>query len=239
MPMNPNPSIPLLSTEQSPKDIQSRFSKWISIDFLIDESEMASLFETLGSFELISPFSQHVENPHHLQKETFLKAFKEFSESLKKGVSPEYEDLKRFLFLMIMPSIEGIFLKPITDTKYALVFQNPYLEIKPITLTESLVDHTVRVAPLSKGQPWWGLRCSFPQIVQDSRTLKAAAISQNEHPLGQLFKKFRVWIREHTRSTPIVTDSKKVNHPIRLGKQCMSWIQKHPLLQASNIKVDV
>lgn len=237
MSKNPSHLIPLLSSEQNPKDFQSRFSKWISIDFLIDPSEMKNLFESLNPFVLISPFYEEPNSPHVLTSKTFLEAYSQFIMHSQNGENPNYHELKEFLFVMMMPSIEGVFLKPITSQKNALIFQAPYLEIKPIALSLSQVDHSLRVVPMQKSLVWWGLRCSYPQIVQDSKTLQMTTISQSEHPLGQLFKKFRIWIRENTRATPFVTDIKKVTHPIRLGKDCLSWIQKHPLLKTTHLRI--
>jgi hypothetical protein len=45
------------------------------------------------------------------------------------------------------------------------------------------------------------------------------------------------WVRSHTIATPFEVEGKKVNVPIRLGKECLSRINSHPQLQAKGLRV--
>jgi hypothetical protein len=54
---------------------------------------------------------------------------------------------------------------------------------------------------------------------------------------GALFRKIQLWSREATRATPFVLEGKRINVPIRIGKNCLSWIGNHPQLQSQNIGV--
>ena len=102
--------------------------------------------------------------------------------------------------------------------------------MKPICLALSQVDQSIRPAPISPNGILWGLSFSFPQIIQKAKTIDIEQIDFQKNENGSLFKKIRKWIRDNTKATPFIINSKKLNSPIRLGKNCFSWINNHPQL---------
>ena len=58
-----------------------------------------------------------------------------------------------------------------------------------------------------------------------------------QFPNTAVFKKMQQWTRMYTIATPFEVEGKKVNVPIRLGKQCLQWIHHHPQLQAKGLRV--
>lgn len=232
--MNPNPSIPLHSEDTK---ISNRLSKWISVDVLLDIEEMSDLIQQLDPFFLISPQNANPQTPYLLSSSEFLLAYQGYIGSLQRGKITEIQEQKKFFYLMMMPHLSGVYLKPITQEKKALIFKSPYIEIKPITLIVSPIDHSIRPMPgLSQGV-LWGMRFSCPQIVQQIESHEVETISFQEHPLGKMFKSLREWIRHHTRPTPFIIHSKKINLPIRLGKNCSKWIHQHPQFDQYQLKV--
>jgi hypothetical protein len=94
------------------------------------------------------------------------------------------------------------------------------------------VDHEFRPMILSQNSIFWGLQFSFPQVYQDPKTgaLKEAEVSP-------LFQAIRKWIRNTTVPTPMMVEGKRVNIPIRLGKRCFSWINRHPQLKCKVMEI--
>jgi len=83
------------------------------------------------------------------------------------------------------------------------------------------------------GSVFWGIQMSYPQIYQDPKTMELMEIE--ESPNMELFQKIRGWVRDATRATPFIVEGKRVNSPIRIGKNCLSWIGRHPQLRVLQI----
>ncbi len=234
--MNPNPSIPLLTSDQTA--LQARFSRWISIDLLIDKQEMGDFLEQFHPFLLTTQPTS--ESPSFiLQTTEFLKTYTHYIDCLKNGSLPLLQDFKKKFYLFITSSLEEVYQKPLASDKKSLVFNAPLIEVKPICLSVSTVDDSVRVMPLNPKGILWGLRFSFPQMIQKANSCDIKQIDSKEYPTGELFKNFRKWVRSQTLATPFIFNSKKMNLPIRLGRECFSWINKHPQLKIFNLAVSV
>lgn len=237
--MHPNHLIPHLSTEKDPKDFQARFSKWITLDLLIDEVEISNLIFSLSSIFLVSPQNATPETPFLLKKEIFLDAYASYISDLKSGKTPPFNGFKKFFYMMISANLDGLFIRSIGKDKEALAINAPLIEVKPISLVLSKVDQSIRTSAVSPEGILWGLSFSFPQIIQDPKTLHSSQIDLQNHPTGQCFKKIRSWLRSNTRATPFIIGSKKVNASVRLGKNCFEWINFHPELRKQNILVEL
>lgn len=236
--MNPSPLIPHLSNKEKSSDFQARFSKWISIDLLIDGAEMKGLLEEMAPLFLLTMQDLSTKTPFILEVDHFLKVYGEYIDALKNKKVPEAKDFKKLFYLFLGSSLKDIFTRSISEEKKALVFNTPLIEVKPICLTLSNVDHSIRSMPLHPNGILWGLRFAFPQMLQKGGSLDIESIDLQSHPNGLLFKKFRTWVRKNTKATPFMIHSKKVNLPIRLGKHCFSWINNHPQFK-EDLKIEV
>ena len=84
----------------------------------------------------------------------------------------------------------------------------------------------------------WGLQFSYPQLFMDGRTKEAFAVVESEEfPNTALFHQLQRWMRQNTLPTPFLVDGKRVNSPIRLGKACLPWINRHPQLAPKHLQV--
>jgi hypothetical protein len=82
---------------------------------------------------------------------------------------------------------------------------------------------------------FWGIQISYPQIYQDPKSMELLKVGESNN--SELFALVRSWVRDATRPTPFVVSGMKTNVPIRLGKQCFSWIGAHPQLKEQGIVV--
>jgi hypothetical protein len=77
----------------------------------------------------------------------------------------------------------------------------------------------------------WGLQFSYPQVFQDPKSKSFSKVTNTlEFPNTALFLAQQKWMRQNTLPTPLIVQGKKINLPVRLGKRCFSWIEKHPHL---------
>lgn len=233
--MNLNHSIPLLSADQhSP---QASFSKWISIDVLIDSDELKDLFTHCANPILLSMQNLSEDHPFHLDQSSLLQKYDSYISDLKKGMIPQLKEIRTYFYFFLTAHMNDIFMKELSKGKKKLFYNTPLVEFKPICLNLSKVDHTLRVMPLSPSGVLWGLKISFPGMVQKYQSPLIESIDFKQEPNGILFSKIRKWIRDNTRATPFLIGSKKVNLPIRLGKKCLNWINHHPQLIPLRLQV--
>lgn len=234
--MNPNHSIPHLSNNNL---LQARFSKWISIDLLIDAAEMKQLLDICNPTFLISMQNINSENPFILEKEQFLSVYTDYIHKLKEGLIPTYNDYKKIFHFFLSANLDQIFLKPLTADKSTLLFNCPLIEVKPICLLVSKADHSIRSSPITPDGILWGLRFSFPQLMQDAHSLETHKIDFQTHYNGLLFKKIRKWVRDFTTPISFIFDAKKITLPVRLGKLCTNWIASHPQLAPKHLTIAI
>lgn len=81
---------------------------------------------------------------------------------------------------------------------------------------------------------FWGVQFSYPQIFMDSGDPKKV---DGSFANTSLFQEIRRWARDETRATPFLFQGERINVPIRLGKNCFSWINRHPQLLQYNLGV--
>ncbi len=209
--MNQNHSIPHLSNENL---LQARFSKWISIDLLIDPAEMGQLLDICTPIFLLTMQNINSENPFILAKEQFLQVYADYIHKLRQGLVPTYNDYKKVFHLFLSANLDQIFLKSLTVDKSTLVFNCPLIEVKPISLLVSKADHSIRSSPVTPDGILWGLRFSFPQLMQDAHSLETQKIDFQTHYNGLLFKKIRKWVRDFTTPISFIFDAKKITLPV-------------------------
>ena len=84
----------------------------------------------------------------------------------------------------------------------------------------------------------WGVQLAYPQIFFDG-TLYSKVSDETLFPNTALFTKLVKWLRASTVPTTFLWDDKKISTPIRLGKQCFSWIHNHAQLKEQGIAIHV
>ncbi len=216
--------IPLLQNFNS---ASPHFSRWMHLDVLIDTEEMKSLFDFLGSFNMLSTTQiASCKNPFIVDNSQFLDIYEKYIQELKHGKEPSVSEFRPWFHLHWTTTLEGIARVELTKTLQKLYIPIPTILIKPICLQVSGVDHTIRISSIYPGGYFWGLRFSFPGLFQPVNSHTIEKLNPNNHPNANLFKQLRVWLRKETLS-PLFTPPLKLDSSIylRLGNQCREWIK--------------
>lgn len=204
-------------------------SKWLKVPVLCDAEELSLLFD--HSFFIV-PLTGLCDGKV-LEPKSFLDTYAEWIEQLKQGKVPSDPELRKILACGWTESLESVWLQEIPTKGFLTKISSPIIQVQAHYFSYSRLDRVFRSMSMGEGSVFWGLQFSFPQLFQDPKTMEI-------HTAGKypLFEKVRLWAREHTRATPFLVDGTKTNVPIRLGKKCFSWIEKHPQLQEQGIRVD-
>lgn len=216
----------------STPEIEGSFqaAKWLKIQALVEPEELAVLFDE--PFEIYPLSGGFALEAFPMKKEKFLEAYRSWIEKLKEGIVPTDDDLRAFNATAWATNPSAIWLQKIPGEKYLARPSEPFLQCQVHHMGYSTVDGEFRPMILSRESIFWGLQFSFPQIYQHPKTGEFFDVEDSS-----LFKSVRKWSRERTVATPMIVDGKRVNIPIRLGKQCFSWINKHPQLIAKGLSV--
>ncbi len=221
---------PLISTPSAEGFFQA--AKWLKVQALLDGEALANLLGDALLFPLSGLFRLD-ELP--LSKERFISAYSSWIEGLKEGKVPSESELRSFAAIAWTCSSDSLWLQEVPGQRYMVKPREPIVQIQVHQMGYSTVDHVFRPMMMSKESIFWGLQFSFPQIYQHPKTMELLEVEEGLN--AELFQMIRRWIRENTIATPMMVDGKRNNIPIRLGKTCFSWINRHPQLLAKNLSV--
>lgn len=219
-----------LSVSTLKKEGVYQASKWLKFQVLCDEAELQTLFSALDPF-WIFPLTGIVDGKA-VSKETFLEGYKGWIEGLKQGVVPSDADLRSLLACAFVEDFESLWLQEIPEKGYLVKIAKPIIQVQTHYFTYSREDGVFRPMSMGIESIFWGVQFSYPQIYQDPKTLELKTAPEN-----RLFEILRLWVRESTRATPFLVDGKRTNSSIRTGKNCFSWIDKHPQLHLQSIGI--
>ncbi len=220
-----------MTTRISSAQVEGNFqaAKWLKIQALVEPEELEILFEEI--FDIYPLSSSFPPDAFPMKKERFLTAYRSWIEKLKMGLVPDDQELRAFNAAAWAPS-SSMWLQEIGQDKYLARPCEPFLLTQVHQMAYSPVDEKFRPMILSRDSIFWGLQFSFPQVCQHPKTMEFFTPKD----FG-LFKRVQEWSRKYTVATPMFVDNKRVNIPIRLGKGCFSWINKHPQLVSKGLSV--
>lgn len=205
-------------------------SKWLKCQALLDGEEMAHLLNALGFFS-IYPVTGIVDGrpiPHPF----FIEEYTRWIQGLKEGIVPTPQQLRRLMACVFTDDLDALWLQEVGQGRFLTKIAKPVVQVQTHYFSYSALDNVFRPMSMGLDSIFWGLQFSFPQIYQDPKTMELCEVEE-----GALFRKLQLWMREKTRATPFVVEGKRMNSPIRLGKQCFSWVNRHPQLMQQKIGV--
>jgi hypothetical protein len=212
--------------------VQFLASKWLHVDFLLSYSEMQRLIAALtqehGPLLFFSTLGVQKIGENQITEPALLKAFQDYEEMIKSGSSLQ-EGPFRFYFTSCITKEKAAIIKtPIGSDRESVSPQKPCLQMQPHRFSYSKLDKKFRSMVLGKNSVSWGVRISYPQLYQIPNTRAVEdALDEALFPNAALFSSLRRWIRHNTIATPMLVDGKRVNIPIRIGKECLPWINAH------------
>ena len=207
---------------------QFQAAKWVKIQALVDEEELALLFEEPFLIYPLSGMFPLEALP--MKKADYLHKYKNWIDQLKSGKVPELD--KELNAVAWTTSSDDLWLQQIPGDRYLVKPCRPFVQVQIHNMGYSPVDGEFRPMILSQNSIFWGLQFSYPKIYQEPKTM-----SFNEAEDSEIFQAIRKWIRNVTVPTPMIVGGKRTNIPMRLGKNCLSWINQHPQLHDKGISV--
>lgn len=233
--MPPSFSIPFRSVLGS--SLQA--SKWQKCPLLIDVHEMQDLLKTLGNFWMVQVSGMIPIGQEIIPQETFLDAYSQYIAALKRGEQPTDSRLRSHFSSVLTTFLEALYAVQVNETQCLVKVQQPVIQLQNHRFDYSLADGTFRSMVFGQESVQWGIQFSYPHLYQDEKLQVFTVKEGPQFPNTSLFKRLQQWVRAHTIATPFEVQGKRVNVPIRLGKECLSWINTHPQLQAKGLRVIV
>lgn len=211
-------------------------SKWLKTACLLEVDEMASLLDTFGDV-LISEVSRVVDHPSgFISKGDFLVCYQKYIEGLKSQEPLPEGTFAPYFSSVITYSKDALYALEAAPGKYLIRVEKPCLQLShhKFAISEGEIHSGVH----GKDCISWGILFSFPQLYLDPKTKEIIKVQDPvQFPNVNLYKLLTRWIRENTLPTPFEYEGKKMNASIRLGKKCVPWINQHPQLRISKLRV--
>lgn len=210
-------------------------SKYLKYQVLADLNELKNLFDRLEPF-YIYPLTG-LGDGEPIDPECFFIQYSSWIEKLKTGQVPADQELRSVLACAFTRELDALWKQEIPGGRYLMKMGKPVIQVQAHFFTYSPIDGVFRPMTMGSSNIFWGLQFSFPQIYQEPKTMELLEVE--ESPNRDLFQTIKEWVRDQTRPTPFIVDGKKTNVPIRLGKNCFSWINSHPQIREQKIGVHV
>lgn len=206
---------------------------------LIDADEMESLFEALGDFEIFHTGCISHKGEGHIPRREFLKNYREYIETLKRGELPE-DAQHRFCFSSVFTrTTDCLFAVPIGDDSRLIRVAKPVIQLQLHRMDYSSDDGKFRPMVMGEDTIVWGLQFSYPHLCMENGSKEVEKVTDcEEFPNTSLFHALQQWMRRNTLPTPFLVDGKRVNVPIKIGKGVLSWINDHPQLMKKGLRVE-
>ena len=211
-------------------------SKWLKYQALLDVSEMEDLFAHLEPFFIFLVSEAIEENKGCIEKAEFLHHYKLYIDAMKRGELLPESALRRYFSSIFTTTPDLLYAMPVAGGKYLIKALKPVLQLQLHHFFASKVDGKFHPMVLSDESITWGIQFSYPQIYQDPKTGEITKVASTpEFPNSFLFMKLVKWMRANTVPTPFIFQGVRTNSPIRIGKQCFDWIERHPGLISRGI----
>jgi hypothetical protein len=208
-------------------------SKYLKYQVLCDLKDLRGLFQRLGAFK-IYPLTGLVSG-EAIEQDAFAQEYGRWIEGLKMGRLPTDSDLKKILACAFSLDEDALWKQQVPGGRFFIKMGKPCVQVQAHFFSYSPVDGVFRPMTMGPLNIFWGLQFSFPQIYQDAKTMEF--LKAGGAPNAELFQTIKQWVRDFTRATPFVVEETRTNVPIRLGKNCFSWIHNHPQLGPQKIGV--
>lgn len=221
-----------------PRESPMRASKWLSCQLLIDADEMAELMKNLGDFYIYLTSSLIEQGKEQISKEEFLDSYRKYVSHLMEGKIPEEMPYRHIFSSIWTASSDMVYAVPAGENKFLIRVSKPVIQLQAHRMNLSPEDGKFRSMTFGPDSISWGLQFSYPQIYQEGATQNIYNVTvSDEFPNTQLFQKLQRWVRHNTSPTPIIVGEEQVNLSMRLGKNCFSWINKHPQLIMKGLRI--
>lgn len=213
-------------------------SKWTKVQILLDADEMRELLDGLGNVYFVAVSEPVKEGV--ISASDFLEKYSDYIFLLKQGQIPPAEEFRRLFSCAMSTSLDCFYAIALSEGKFLIKPTRPVVQLQAHHFFYSNLDGKFHPMVLSPESISWGLQISYPQLFQDPHTRKVIKVVDSpDFPNSALFLKLLRWMRSFTLPTPFQVGAKRVNAPIRIGKQSLAWIKNHPQLKQRGIQVSL
>lgn len=227
---------PRLCTVNNQQPLQA--SKWLQVQVLLDSAEMGLLFDALGEFTIFLTGTLQPRGSGAVSHKGFLIAYADYVEHIKKGEEPLDISFRPLFSSVFTKTVEALYLLDAGNEQVIIRPSHPVIQLQLHRLGFSHMDQKFRSMVFGKDSLSWGIQFSYPQVFQDPVTKQILTVNESsEFPNTNLFRTLQRWVRHHTLPTPFLVGNKRINVPVRLGKNSFSWINHHPGLSQHELNV--
>jgi hypothetical protein len=213
-------------------------SKWLTIPVLLDVAEMQALLLHLESFGIFLVNGPVAAGGGQVTQSDFLRCYEVYIQALKRGQVPQMDAHCRACFSSVWTvSSEALYLLNLENQQQLVKTEKPVIQLQAHRFDYSPLDGKFRSMIFGSTSLTWGIQFSYPQLYQDAKMHVHSVLKSDQFVNTPFFKKLQKWIRDHTVATPFFIEQKRINVPIRLGKQCFAWINQHPQFAAKGLQV--
>lgn len=217
-----------------------RVSQWLKIPVLLDYSEMEAFIQSFPTCQFYQVGVVRPKAKNQPTKEEFLQAYQSYISSLCSGKIPDPEQYKDFFACAFSDSPDDFAVVDLPQDRSVWRLARPVIQFQEHRVDFSSHDHEFRSKVLGPNSIFWGVMISYPQLFENPVNRQADKVLNNpDYPNGGYFRAMQRWMRQNTLATPFIVEGKRKNVPIRLGKNCFSWINQHPQLIEKGISVDI
>lgn len=225
-----------LSQQASEKSFS--VSKWLKHQVLLDVSEMEELCRHLAPLHFFNVSEITQLEQLELPLEKFLKSYQDYIETLKAEKVPLDRQIQRHLSCALTTDPETLYAHPISPGKYLAKPLKPLIQMQQHRFFLSKTAGTLHPMVMSHESIHWGVQLAYPQIFFDGEQYSKVS-DETLFPNTAIFTKLVKWLRLQTVPTTFLWGDKKIPSPIRLGKQCFSWVHHHIQLKEQGIAVKI
>lgn len=213
-------------------------SKWLSYQALLDSIEMEQLFDFLGDFFLVYCGTVIPKNQTVTPRDLFLDQYRIYVETLKSGQLPSLKSYQAKFSPVITAKTDTLFSIPIDAERQLIRPALPVIQLQAHHTDYSPLDQKFHSMVFGSGTIPWGIQFSYPQLYKNRTTQEIEQVRHIPDFLNNsLFHNLQKWLRQNTAPTRFSIQDKQSNVPIRLGKLCFSWINRHIQLNQKGIQV--
>ena len=213
-------------------------SKWLKHQVLLDVAEMEELCRHLAPFQFFNVSEITALQDLELSLDRFLKSYQDYIDILKAGRVPLDRQIQRHLSCALSVNADALYAHAVQPEKYMAKPLRPLVQMQQHRFFPSKTGGTINPMVMSPASIHWGIQLAYPQIFFDGASYSKVS-DETLFPNTALFTKLVKWLRAQTVPTTFLWDDKKVSTPIRLGKQCFTWIHNHAQLKEQGIGIHV
>lgn len=210
-------------------------SKWLHFQLLLSKEEMEEFLEVEKDL-LLYPASDICEIGKPLiKKDEFLKAYAHYLDVLLEGEG-DFSQFRRMFSCFGTVSPECLYSVEVSEDEQLIRPCTPVIQFRPHQLGFSKVDRTFFPMAFGSSSISWGLQISYPQVFQNPKNQEIIKIDKSPlFPNTAAFKNLSRWIRLHTEPAIFNVEETRVVTTVRIGKQALAFVDKHPQLVALNL----